>query len=147
MACLRAIKHEARVLYMHELACTQSARHKHPEMAMTRAEALRVASAAEVPLRRPQQLVAVWLAALTWPADMRWRACGPAAPSDAMFALLSSLSAHVTALRVAADSRAAGAPSATFTQQCCPAKRRWSPHRLSRHGLSGNIRHCMHKQS
>ena len=68
-----------------------------------------MAATADVPLRRPQQLVAVWLAALTWPADARWRACGPAAPSDAMFALLSSLSAHVTALRVAADPRAAGA--------------------------------------
>ncbi len=76
---------------------------------MTFAEALRVAAAAEVPLRRPQQLVAVWLAALTWPADTRWRACGANAPSDAVFALLSSLSAHVTALRVAADPRAAGA--------------------------------------
>ena len=68
-----------------------------------------MAAAAEVPLRRPQQLVAVWLAALTWPADARWRACGANAPSDALFALLSSLSAHVTALRVAADPRAAGA--------------------------------------
>jgi hypothetical protein len=73
-----------------------------------------VASAAEVPLRRPQQLVAVWLTALTWPADPRWRACGPAAPSDAVFALLSSLSAHVTALRVAADPSAAGAPPVTL---------------------------------
>ena len=77
----------------------------------TLAEALRVAAAAEVPLRRPQQLVAVWLAALTWPADARWRACGVAAPSDAIFALLSSLSVHVTALRVAADPRAGGARS------------------------------------
>lgn len=65
------------------------------------AEALRAAAASAASLQRPQDLVGLWLTALVWLADARWSECGTAAPSNHVLALLSTLRAHVTALRVA----------------------------------------------
>lgn len=72
------------------------------------AEALRAAATAPVPLQRPQDLVGLWLTALVWLADARWSECGTAAPSNHVLALLSSLRAHVTALRIASAAAISG---------------------------------------
>lgn len=74
-----------------------------------------MAAAAVQPLQRPQDLVALWLVALPWPADSRWK---PSSRSEIysghLLSLLAVLRSHVATLRAAGSAGAAGAVLLSF---------------------------------
>lgn len=92
------------------------------------AEVLRAASAAEARPGAPCHIAAVWLAALLWLEDARWRKLrSGGAPTDAVEGLLDALSRRVLLLNLPppahepAPTTPSGAGSDAFEPQPCPS--------------------------
>ena len=86
------------------------------------AEVLRAAALAEAQPEHPRHAAAVWLAALLWLEDARWRKLrSGGAPTDALEALLDALSRRVLLLSLPApEDTAPIRPVATAPRQQRP---------------------------